>query len=200
MGLITLQIPQSGLDNATEDPKVATDLTTIGNLVNGNIDLANLSAALQGLVPAATWTTYTPGWTSSGVAPSVGSGTLSGAFVKFGKTCLFQIYLLAGGTTNGGTGALSFGLPAAAASGVEQDVPCKLFATADGSNWMGFGVIATGSSQVNPHFPANSTTPTLSPFTNSTNALQSTGTPLISGSFPVTSGSIFTCSGAYRTT
>lgn len=46
MGQISLQIPQSGQPNSSEDPKVATDLTTIQTWANGNIDSTNVSTAL----------------------------------------------------------------------------------------------------------------------------------------------------------
>lgn len=42
MGQITLQIPQTGALNSTEDPKVASDFTTIQTLVNGNLEDSNL--------------------------------------------------------------------------------------------------------------------------------------------------------------
>lgn len=48
MGTITLQIPQVGVDlNSVADPKVAGNFNVLQTLVNGNIDLTNLSPALQ---------------------------------------------------------------------------------------------------------------------------------------------------------
>lgn len=44
MGQISLSIPQVGLSDQTEDPKVANDLTIIQTWANGNIDATNLSA------------------------------------------------------------------------------------------------------------------------------------------------------------
>ena len=46
MGSISLQTPLVGQPNATEDPKVATDFTTLQTWANGNIDAINMSAAL----------------------------------------------------------------------------------------------------------------------------------------------------------
>lgn len=43
MGTITYTIPTNGTLNSTADPQVATALTTIQTLVNGNIDTNNLS-------------------------------------------------------------------------------------------------------------------------------------------------------------
>ena len=45
MGTISLQIPQANLPNSTEDAKVASDLTTLQTLVNGNIDHNNINAS-----------------------------------------------------------------------------------------------------------------------------------------------------------
>jgi len=45
MGQISLNIPQIGLPDTTEDVKVANNFTTLQNTINGNIDSTNLSAA-----------------------------------------------------------------------------------------------------------------------------------------------------------
>ncbi len=57
------------------------------------------------------WTDYTPVWTSSGTAPAIGNGTLSGRYVLHGKTCHFTIALTFGSTTTTGSGSWSFGFP-----------------------------------------------------------------------------------------
>ena len=44
MGQISLNIPQVGLPDTTEDVKVANNFTTLQNAINGNIDSTNLSA------------------------------------------------------------------------------------------------------------------------------------------------------------
>ena len=62
MGSITLSIPTVGQPNSTEDPKIATDLTTIETLVNGNIDSTNLSstaAIAQTQLAVSAWSTLT---------------------------------------------------------------------------------------------------------------------------------------------
>ena len=46
MGQIFLQIPQVGLSDSTEDPKVASDLTSIQNVINGNLDASNLATGV----------------------------------------------------------------------------------------------------------------------------------------------------------
>lgn len=58
MGTISYSIPQSGLPNASEDPKVASALTALLTLVNGNIDVANLNPTAA-ILAAGTWAPLT---------------------------------------------------------------------------------------------------------------------------------------------
>lgn len=57
------------------------------------------------------WAAYTPAWTATS-NPSLGNGTLIGAFSKAGSRVDFRIELTIGSTTNLGTGAWRFSLPA----------------------------------------------------------------------------------------
>lgn len=68
----------------------------------------------------AAWTTYTPTWTSTGTAPSLGNGVLVGRHKKVGSRLDVVINLTIGSTTTAGTLLWMFGLPfTTAASGVE---------------------------------------------------------------------------------
>lgn len=71
------------------------------------------------------WPTYTPSWWASAGTPSVGNGTLTGQYMKTGRTVHLSLTLIAGSTTTFGTAGAywRFGLPtshvaAAIASGV----------------------------------------------------------------------------------
>lgn len=66
------------------------------------------------------WTAYNPTWTASTTNPTLGNGTLVGAYMQAGKLIHFRLRLTIGSTTNVGSGAYSFGLP----------VPCVV-----GFNW-----------------------------------------------------------------
>lgn len=57
------------------------------------------------------WISYTPTWTSTGTAPSLGNGTLIGRYIKIGKLVHVFIRLTWGSTTSAGTGDYSFSLP-----------------------------------------------------------------------------------------
>lgn len=62
-----------------------------------------------------TWTTYTPTWTSA-VNPVLGNGTITGRYIKIGRTVTVSILLTCGSTTTYGSGAYNFGLPFAGAA------------------------------------------------------------------------------------
>lgn len=57
------------------------------------------------------WTAYTPTWSSTGTAPTVGNGTLVGFYELIGKTCRYRIVLTFGSTTNIGSGNYIFSPP-----------------------------------------------------------------------------------------
>lgn len=75
------------------------------------------------------WTAYTPVWTATGTAPSLGNGTLTGKRSRVGKKVSFQLHFTAGSTTTFGTGDWRFSLPTTLAAnalvlvtGFAQDV------------------------------------------------------------------------------
>lgn len=68
-------------------------------------------AGVQALDLGGAWTSYTPAWTSSGVAPVLGNGTLTGQYFRVGKTAHVRIRLVPGTTTTFGTGNYYFSTP-----------------------------------------------------------------------------------------
>ena len=75
---------------------------------------------ISSLAPVA-WTTYAPVWASSGTAPSIGNGTLIGAYTQIGKTTHCTLTFAAGSTTSFGTGTYTFSLPVTAATVAGQN-------------------------------------------------------------------------------
>lgn len=71
--------------------------------------------ALRTIEIGGVWTTYTPTWTAATTNPTIGNGTLTGRYVVIGKVCHAMVYVLAGTTTNAGSGAYSFTYPIAPA-------------------------------------------------------------------------------------
>lgn len=80
-------------------------------------------AVAQALAVFGPSTGYTPTWTSSGTAPSLGNGTLSGNFWQFGKLVIGRLTLTIGSTTSGGTGNWFFSLPVTAVGSVAFQDP-----------------------------------------------------------------------------
>lgn len=66
---------------------------------------------------------YTPAWTSSGTAPSLGNGSLVGSYWQFGKLVIGAATLTIGSTTSGGTGVWYLTLPVTAKSSVGYQDP-----------------------------------------------------------------------------
>lgn len=83
----------------------------VGALVYGN-DLL----VLGHVVPSGT-TAYTPSWTSSGTAPAIVNGTLTGLYQVVGDLVYVAINLVAGSSTTYGTGFYNFSLPVAPRAG-----------------------------------------------------------------------------------
>lgn len=62
------------------------------------------------------WTSYTPVWTSSGTAPAIGNGTITGRYRRAANSDLIiaEIKMVLGTTSTVGTGVYSWSLPVAA--------------------------------------------------------------------------------------
>lgn len=82
-------------------------------LAGAKVRASDLLAVFPGNTDA--WTPYTPAWTSLGVAPALGNGTLTGAYAKIGRTVHYRIEFTAGSTTTYGTSVYLFSLPFTAA-------------------------------------------------------------------------------------
>ena len=55
--------------------------------------------------------TFTPTWTSSGTAPAIGNGTLSGRYFRIQQIVIAEYLMLPGSTTTFGTGQYYWSLP-----------------------------------------------------------------------------------------
>lgn len=86
-------------------------------------DMQNAATDLDGLITAdrvrlsaletrPAWTSYTPVWSSSGTQPTLGNGSLTGAYNQQGSMITVRIHLTLGSTSTVGTGAYRFTLPA----------------------------------------------------------------------------------------
>jgi hypothetical protein len=112
MGTITLEVPSSG--TVVSAGLHAANYADIQAVINGGLENSNINASAAidlTKLAAEAWSTYTPSWTSSGTAPSLGNGTLTGRYTKIGRLASAEIVLIFGTTTTPGTGIWNFSLP-----------------------------------------------------------------------------------------
>lgn len=148
---------------------------------------------------ATNWQTFAPTWTTtSGSAPSIGNGVLSGRYRQIGNTVQFRIWLSMGSTSSGGENDWRWALPVAAKSGFgEQAVTVKMFA--QNGNYFGVGLIADGGSVVAILMPTSATDNKAQFGRNSTApAAVGTGIPTIAGQFTLVNGSNIVIEGTYE--
>jgi hypothetical protein len=101
--------------------------------------------------PLAAWTAYTPTWVSTGSQPALGTGTISGRYMRFGKVGFVNFILTSGASTTYGTGIYTFGLPAGwtAAGAVGTVVGTgRVFDTSTSTRYIGDVEITTGNTAV----------------------------------------------------
>lgn len=100
------------------------------------------------------WTAYTPAWTAS-TNPAIGNGTITGRYMKIGRTVLVEINLICGSTTTFGSGSWNFSLPAAsAATGITKVGAAHLLGT---DRWAGQVVLSPNNSTAAAFFPISAT-------------------------------------------
>lgn len=81
------------------------------------------------------WTAYTPVWTAATTNPSLGNGTLTGQYMKIGRTCHVMIKLVMGSTTTYGSGSWRISLPFQA-SGTDPGALSWSYSTSASSNFI----------------------------------------------------------------
>ncbi|MFB7219333.1 hypothetical protein [Streptomyces sp. NPDC056227] len=96
------------------------------------------------------WTSYTPTWTAATTNPTIGNGTLTGRYIKVGRTVTVSLLLIPGSTTTYGSGVYLFGLPFPAASDV---VSCLGAARiSGGATWIGHMLVGSSATSANLTF------------------------------------------------
>jgi hypothetical protein len=123
---------------------------TITNEINGRLDTNNFTAAgtnLSTIAQSTAWTTFTPTWTGSGSNPAIGNGTLSGAYMKVGRTVHFRINIVPGSTTTFGSGTYTLSLPFTASTGFVQ-LTTGRGRKSGTSNYHFVGTIASGATTI----------------------------------------------------
>lgn len=122
-GVIWKQIDNDSIAAAAAIAYSKLNLT--GGIVNADVNSSaaiaysklNLASSVTPSDMAATaWTSYTPTWGSSGTAPALGNGTISGRYQKFAKTVIASWQMTIGSTSTVGTGTYTWTLPVAAST------------------------------------------------------------------------------------
>ena len=103
----------------------------------------------------AAWTAYTPAWTSSGTAPALGNGTLTGRYMKIGRTVVCHINMATGSTSTYGTGNYNWSLPFTAANAGASIVGHAHLLGTD--RWVGGIVISPNVATCSAFLPITST-------------------------------------------
>ncbi len=116
---------------------VADDVLTASELNTHVRD--NLEAATE-------WTPYTPTWTATGTAPAIGTGTVTGQYIKAGNLCHCTLLWQADGSTTFGTGSYKWSLPVAATQAAMG--ACRGYDSSPATVLMGFAAINAGSGTV----------------------------------------------------
>jgi hypothetical protein len=93
----------------------------------------------------AAWTSYNPVWSSSGTAPSLQNGTLTGAYVQFGKTVHFRLAFTAGSSTTFGTGNYAFTLPPPAANTAQAPIGYGVVVDAGVGRYLAVAFLLSGT-------------------------------------------------------
>ncbi|MEU6490398.1 hypothetical protein ABZ890_08390 [Streptomyces sp. NPDC046984] len=102
-----------------------------------------------------TWTTYTPSWTASTTNPTIGNGTITGRYLKVGRTVFCEIFIVIGSSTTLGSGTYLLTVPfPKVSSGTDAVGASRLSA---GSVYLGQCVLGSNSSTMNVTFPHQST-------------------------------------------
>lgn len=81
------------------------------------------------------WTSYTPVWTATGSNPTIGNGSITGAYMQAGKLVIGKIKLTLGSTSTVGTLSYRWSLPVAAADISDYTVGSCLYNDASGSKY-----------------------------------------------------------------
>lgn len=115
--------------------------------INGNLitaataSLATTAISASYVTPyESAWTSYTPAWTTDSTQPTLGNGSVTGAYKLIGKTCFVRVRLYWGTTTSNGTGAFYFSLPVSASTSWGIQMPVSILD--NGNAW--YQAIANG--------------------------------------------------------
>jgi hypothetical protein len=101
------------------------------------------------------WTGWTPTWTGATTNPVLGNGTMTGRYMKWGRTCHVSMEIVMGSTTTYGSGAWSFTLPFTAAAAVGSRIGLAQALSSGSGRAPGHIVVSPAATTFSPFFPAS---------------------------------------------
>lgn len=104
-------------------------------LSNGGLVTSGTGLAIEG---NGSWVSWTPIWTATTTNPSLGNGTLVGAYMLMSKLCIFRLRLVFGSTTTRGVGSYQMSLPFAP-KGNQEWLSNLIFNTVNSGVFLGLG-------------------------------------------------------------
>jgi hypothetical protein len=154
----------------------------------------------RGVIGGQGWIAYQTTWAASISPPSIGNGILRSFYRRSGSSCEVSIFLTFGSTSSGGTGNITFSLPFQSAMPVEEAFGfAKIYTAFDGTNFVGWGLIAPGGAVVFVMMPINATDNRTAFMRNAdATSLPNTGVPQIAGHYPLENGGNLHIRGSYR--
>lgn len=122
-----------------------------------HVDIQAAATGADALLAAMTsqWVAYTPTWTAVTTSPTLGNGSLVGAYKQIGKTVHFRITVTAGSTTTFGAGAYILSLPVASATSVDVML-ASVYALNQGVGGFAGICIMAGSTGITVRLPTSS--------------------------------------------
>lgn len=91
---------------------------------------------------------YTPTWTGSTTNPAIGNGTITGRYMRHGKTVTATINIAAGSTTTYGSGYWIFTLPFTADTTVSPIGSAQILDSSTGTIYTGNVIHVSGTTMV----------------------------------------------------
>jgi hypothetical protein len=108
-------------------PQVPCVIATANRVDTFLSNTGSFSGSLNGAtIDNTAWTSYTPTWDGEISNPTIGNGTITGAYKVIGKTCFVRVKINFGTTTSGGSGAWRIGLPFTGSTSDGIQMPCSL--------------------------------------------------------------------------
>jgi hypothetical protein len=146
------------------------------------------------------WYTWTPTLIDNGGVAVTGVTSTVGEYTIVEGKIRFRVDMIFGGAIDGRSGILRLQLPTGvvARASNQGGATVRLYTAASNATWLGAGNLPASATAATLFFPVNGGTSFMSAFINASGpGATGTGVPLISGNYPLTAGSEFSCWGEF---